>query len=174
MLGLCESCREEVSIMYRSRMASAEDEGVKFEYQEMYAVCTKCNGEVYVGTLHDINIYSYNKAFIIADYEKNVLRTNKTIATDEEVEYGDTDIEAKLKDLVFGAQGNINLFHAIDESRDYKDFCGEQYDCTRCPLSVNVISNEKNFDAKEDCVSAITCSSRYTILKSILHKGYMA
>ena len=63
---MCEHCRENLEYNVLSREVEEEVDGVIINYTEEYAVCSKCNNEVYVGEIHDRNLYKFNEAFKIS------------------------------------------------------------------------------------------------------------
>jgi uncharacterized protein with PIN domain len=60
---MCEHCRELVSYKVFTRDVNEEVDGVFINYTEEYAVCNNCNEEIYVGEIHDKNLYKFNEAF---------------------------------------------------------------------------------------------------------------
>ena len=63
---MCEHCRESLEYKVLSRKVEEEVDGVRVTYTEGYAVCNKCNNEVYVGEIHDRNLYNFNEAFKVS------------------------------------------------------------------------------------------------------------
>lgn len=63
---MCEHCRETFEYTLLSREVEEEVDGVMINYTEEYAVCNKCNNEVYVGEIHDRNLYNFNEAYKIS------------------------------------------------------------------------------------------------------------
>jgi uncharacterized phage-associated protein len=65
-ITMCEHCREILEYSVLSRDIQEEVDGVSVSYTEEYAVCNKCNNEVYVGEIHDKNLYNFNEAFKVS------------------------------------------------------------------------------------------------------------
>lgn len=65
-VAMCEYCRESVEYKVFSREVEDEVDGVVINYTEEYAVCNECNNEIYVGEIHDRNLYQFNEAFKIS------------------------------------------------------------------------------------------------------------
>lgn len=63
---MCEHCRESVEYKVFSREVNEEVDGVMINYTEEYAVCNNCNNEIYIGEIHDRNLYKFNEAFKIS------------------------------------------------------------------------------------------------------------
>lgn len=63
---MCEYCRESLEYKVLSREVEDEVDGVRVAYTEEYAICDKCNNEVYVGEIHDRNLYNFNEAFKVS------------------------------------------------------------------------------------------------------------
>ena len=60
---MCEYCIDMVKYSINTRVSMEEIDGIKFEFEEQYAICNECNNEIYVAGLHDKNLYSYNEAY---------------------------------------------------------------------------------------------------------------
>lgn len=60
---MCEYCIDMVKYSINTRVSMEEIDGIKFEFEEQYAICNECNNEIYVAELHDKNLYSYNEAY---------------------------------------------------------------------------------------------------------------
>lgn len=61
-VAICEYCREYVEYEIFNREVKEEVDGLIVNYIEEFAVCNKCNNEIYVGEIHDRNLYNFNEA----------------------------------------------------------------------------------------------------------------
>lgn len=64
---MCEQCRIETKYYKQIRCIEENIDDVSFTYSEEYALCIECNNEVYVGEIHDRNLYNYNE-----EYKKSI------------------------------------------------------------------------------------------------------
>lgn len=63
MKAMCEHCRSKEEYEVFIRETDEDIDNIRFTYNEEYAVCRKCKNEIYVGEIHDRNLYNYNEAY---------------------------------------------------------------------------------------------------------------
>ncbi len=61
--AMCEYCIDMVEYSTNTKMSIEEVDGIKFEFEEQYAICNECNNEIYVAEIHDKNLESYNESY---------------------------------------------------------------------------------------------------------------